>query len=123
MTTELTDLLPPLNPGVQAPTLDIQIIADQTIGYAAIQNNVPVVRALSLQNNGLEPLVDIEVVLRCSPAFAVGIKLKFERIMPGESRRISPIDLPPNHEYLSRLDEAERATISATASSRGEAIA
>ena len=123
MTAEPTDLSPPRNTEVQAPTLDIQIVVDRTIGYAAIQNNVPVVRALALQNNGLEPLVDIEVALRCSPTFAVGLKLKFERIMPGESRRISPIDLQPNHEYLSRLDEAERASITVTASSKGELIA
>lgn len=123
MTTELTDMSPPPNAQVRAPGLDIQIVADRTIGYAAIQNNVPVVRALSLQNNGPEPLVDVEVVLRCAPAFAVGLKLKFERIMPGESRRISPIDLAPNHEYLSRLDEAERASIFATASSHDKLIA
>jgi very-short-patch-repair endonuclease len=123
MTTELTDVSPTRNVEVVAPTFDIQVVADPTIGYAAIQNNIPVVRALLLSNNGAEPLLDIEVVLRCSPAFAVGMKLKFERIMPGESRRISPVDLQPNHEYLSRLDEAERASISVTASSGDKSIA
>ena len=123
MTIELTDESPPSNAGGEAPALDIQVVADRTVGYAAIQNNIPVVRALTLSNNGAAPLVDIEVVLRCVPAFAVPMTLKFERIMPGETRRISPIDLQPNHEYLSGLDEAERASISVTATSRGQAIA
>ncbi|MDB5920862.1 MAG: putative helicase [Massilia sp.] len=123
MTTELSDVSPPSNADVEASVLDIQVVADRTIGYAAIQNNIPVVRTLTLSNNGVEPLVDLEVVLRCSPAFAVGMKLKFERIMPGESRRIAPVDLQPNHEYLSSLDEAERASILVTASSGDKLMA
>ena len=123
MTTELRDLAPPSNADGEALVLDIRIDADRTTGYAAIQNNVPVVRALTLSNNGAAPLVDMEVVLRCSSAFAVAMTLKFERLMPGETRRISPVDLQPNHAYLSALDEAERASISVTATSRGQAIA
>jgi stress response protein SCP2/very-short-patch-repair endonuclease len=102
-----------------ASVMDIQIVADRTIGYAAIQNNVPVVRSITLLNKGAEPLVDVEIVIRCSPGFAVGARLKFERLIPGESRKISPIDLQPDHEYLSALDELELASINVTATSHG----
>lgn len=106
-----------------ASALDVQIVADRTIGYVAIQNNVPVVRSITLVNKGEEPLVDVEVVIRCSPGFAVGAKLKFERLMPAESRKISPIDLQPDHGYLSALDELERASISVTATSHDRPLA
>jgi very-short-patch-repair endonuclease len=105
-----------------APGLEIQITADQTIGYAAIQNSVPVVRSVSLLNTGPEPLTDIELALQCSPAFAVGVTLKFERLLAGELRKIPLIDLAPNHDYLSKLDESERAAITATATSRGAVV-
>lgn len=104
---------------VPAPGLEIHITADQTIGYAAIQNNVPVVRSISILNTGSEAIADIELALQCSPAFAVGVTLKFERLLPGELRNIPLIDLAPNHDYLSKLDEFERAAITATATAQG----
>ena len=110
----------------EAPTvvLGIQIVADGTIGYAAIQNHVPVIRAIAFTNNGDTPLLGLDVLISCSPAFAVGAKLHFERLAPGETRKISPIDLQPDHGYLSHLDELERATVTAKAiSSDGTPLA
>lgn len=103
--------------------INVEIVADRTIGYAAIQNNVPVLRSITVVNSGSEQLVDVELVVRCSPVFANGVTFKFERLMPGESRKIAPVDLQPVHEYLSRLDEAERASIIATATAGGVEIA
>lgn len=94
--------------------VEIEIVSDPTTGYAAIQNSVPFVRAITLTNKGDTRITDIELLVHCSPAFAVGTKIRFESLAPGESRKISPIDLQPDHGYLGRLDESERATISAT---------
>jgi very-short-patch-repair endonuclease len=105
------------------PGLAIQITADRTIGYAAIQNNVPVVRAITLTNNGALPLTNIDVIIGCAPAFAVGANLHFERLVPGESRKVAPVDLKPDHNYLSRLDETEHAVINVKATSGGELLA
>ena len=103
-----------------SPSLTIEIIADKTIGYAAIQNNVPVVRAITLTNNSETSIDDVEVVIGCSPAFAAGEHFRFERLAPGESRRIAPVDLQPDHKYLSNLDESERAVISVSITSHGQ---
>lgn len=96
-------------------SIQITIAADRTIGYAAIQNNVPVVRSLTVQNNGTEELRDVEVTVTCSPGFALGERLRFDRLMPGEKRNVSPLDLKPDHTYLTRLDESERAAITVRA--------
>ncbi|EGF32826.1 DNA helicase [Oxalobacteraceae bacterium IMCC9480] len=101
---------------VSSPTeipedVGVSLQLDKTTGYAAIQNHVPVVRSLTLQNKTEEPLTNIEVVISCSPAFAVGARLKFDRLQPGETRKISPIDLQPDHGYLSKLDETEQASV------------
>lgn len=102
---------------VTRPTLELAIQADQTTGYVAIQNNIPVVRSLTVTNTGDAPLKNVEVLVACSPAFASSVKLRFEHLAPGESRRIVPVDLQADHSYLTQLDELERGTISAKASS------
>lgn len=92
----------------------VQIVADSTIGYAAIQNNVPVIREILVTNDGETTLSDVELLVRCVPAFAESARFRFEALAPGESRRIAPADLRPDHQYFSQLDESERAVITAT---------
>ena len=113
----------PADAPARPATLHIDISADPTTGYAAIQNNLPVLRALTLTNPGEAPLEDIEVLVSCAPAFARGERLHFERLAPGEVRRIAPLDLKPEHAYLAALDESERGEVSVSVSVRGVAAA
>jgi very-short-patch-repair endonuclease len=92
----------------------VQVFADLTIGYAAIQNNVPVVREILVMNDGDAALFNVELVVKCVPAFAESARFRFEALAPGESRRIAPVDLRPDHQYFSQLDESERAVITAS---------
>ena len=92
----------------------IDIEADPTVGYASIQNSVPVVRALRVTNLGEGALEDVEVHLACNPCFARGTKLRFERLAPGESRTVTPLDLHPDHSHLSELREGVEASITAS---------
>lgn len=101
----------------------IAIEADSTLGYASIQNDVPVVRSIQVTNGTSTSLHDVEIQVSCSPAFAKGTRFRFESLNPQETRRLSPVDLIPEHAYLSQLDEAERATIRVSAISHGEMLA
>ncbi|WP_434660728.1 DUF3320 domain-containing protein [Paraburkholderia sp. A3BS-1L] len=92
----------------------VQLIADQTMGYAAIQNNVPVIREILVKNDGETTLSDVELLVKCVPAFADSARFRFEALAPGESRRLAPVDLRPDHQYFSQLDESERAVITAS---------
>lgn len=94
-----------------APATELKVIADSTTGYAAIQNNIPVVRSLIVKNNTEETQRSVDVLVSCAPAFAQGARFHFEQLAPGETRTISPIDLQPDHAYLIKLDEAEKASI------------
>lgn len=122
MTTELLEENGMIPEQSMSQLVEIEIVSDLTTGYAAIQNSVPVVRAITLTNKGGARITNIELLVHCSPAFAVGTKIRFESLAPGESRKISPIDLQPDHGYLSHLDESERATISATVISEGQPV-
>jgi very-short-patch-repair endonuclease len=93
----------------------LEIEADPTLGYASIQNSVPVVRALRVTNRGSEPLEAVEVLVGCNPRFAQGVKLHFAKLAPDESRRISPLDLAPDHSYLADLQEAVTASVTVVA--------
>lgn len=103
------------NAEADKPTgVEIEVEADATLGYASIQNSVPVVRSLRLTNNGAESLENLQVLVTCNPQFAQGIKLRFDRLVAGEVRRVSPIDLHPDHSYLADLQEAVHAVVKVT---------
>jgi very-short-patch-repair endonuclease len=96
----------------ERPTgIAIEIEADATIGYASIQNSVPIIRSLRLTNHGAEPLENLQVLITCNPAFAQGIKVRFDRLGPSETRRISPVDLHPDHTFLAELQESINAAV------------
>lgn len=101
------------------PVITLEVESDPTIGYASIQNAVPIVRSLQVTNIGDEPLEAVHVYVACNPGFAQGANLRFERLAPGETRRIAPLVLEPNHEYLSNLNETQRASISVYAVREG----
>jgi len=65
-------------------TMRIEVEADATLGYASIQNSVPVIRSLRLTNTGTEVLENIEILVSCNPRFAEGVKLRFDRLGPNE---------------------------------------
>ncbi len=102
-----------------AAVIELIVVTDPTTGYAAIQNNIPVVRSLIIKNHSNEAIDSLDVVISCTPAFAQGIRLHFERLGQGESRTISPVDLHPDHGYLIKLDEGEKASIRVKAVAAG----
>ncbi len=93
------------------PAAELKVTADSTTGYAAIQNNIPVIRSLIVKNNTEETQFSVDVLVSCIPAFAQSTRFHFEQLAPGETRTIYPIDLQPDHAYLIKLDEAEMASI------------
>ena len=95
----------------QSTGVAIEIESDATLGYASIQNSVPVVRSLRLTNHGPEPVGNLQVLITCNPRFARGIKVRFDRLGPSEARRISPVDLHPEHTFLAELQESVTAAI------------
>jgi very-short-patch-repair endonuclease len=97
---------------VEQPSgFDIEIESDATLGYASIQNSVPVIRSLRLTNHGSEAVENLQVLITCNPRFAQGIRVRFDRLGPSETRLISPIDLLPDHTFLAELQESVTAAI------------
>lgn len=81
------------------------------MNYAAYQNNVPLIRSLALQNNADAPLLDVEIMIRCEPAFADPIRLRSAQLNAHQTRHLEPLDLKIVHRYGADLNEAERGRI------------
>ncbi|EHK66625.1 DUF3320 domain-containing protein [Achromobacter arsenitoxydans] len=117
-----TDPTPGDPQGAEAPCIVIDIEADPTQGYASLQNAVPILRSLRLTNHAPHACNDIEVHVACNPAFAQAVTLRFDSLESGEIRRISPLDLNPDHAYVANLQEAVRASITVVARSAGREV-
>ncbi|MEO6322214.1 MAG: DNA helicase, partial [Polaromonas sp.] len=119
------DISTPSAPSTAAcePKIRIEIEADATMGYASIQNAVPVIRALRLSNPFAQAIENLEVVITCSPAFARSLTLRFDKLAAGETRRISPLDLHPDHAFLADLKESVNASIRVVAAAGSQELA
>lgn len=106
----------------KAPVV-VQILADPTISYASYQNNIPLLRSLSITNATEASIREVEVSVRCEPEFADGLSLRFEQIDPTETRRVDALDLKFRHQYLTELNEAERGRVIVRVSVAGEEVA
>lgn len=100
----------------------VEVIADATIGYASLQNDVPLIRELRITNDSQDTITDVEVIVAADPPFAEGAKLRFDRLAAGESRRVTPVDIRIHHRYLSGLTELERAKLNVSVRAAGETI-
>lgn len=120
MTTEAPDQT--IRPVAADAQLSIQLEATATTGYAGVQNSIPIVRSVVVKNVSEETLHGVEIKVSCSPAFAVGVRFLFDRLEPGESRSIASVDLQPDHTYLTKLDEAEKAAINVEAFCDGASV-
>lgn len=98
--------------GAPETLFQLELDSAPTIGYASIQNSVPVVRTVRVTNRSEEDLTDVELLVRCDPGFAQGAKLRFQKLSPGETRSLGPIDLQPDHSYLAELQEGMSASVS-----------
>ena len=107
--TELAELKP--------TNLSIEVESDATLGYASIQNSVPVIRSLRITNHGDMAMEGLEVLITCNPSFAQGTKLRFDRLAPGETRRVAPVELQADHTFLADLQESLNASINVSVTS------
>lgn len=91
----------------------IEIISTQTVNYAAVQNLVPIVHSVRIQNNTGFDIKDIDFLISANPSFISGQKFHLEHLLAGEIRTFDTktLDLKPDHTYFSTLNEAEQGNI------------
>ena len=93
------------------------------LNLAFYQNSVPVLRELSVINDGKEHLRGVELILISEPAFIKPRTWRVDAIDAGQNYRITDLDVTLDGGLLGRLTEAEIAQTSFILKADGEMIA
>lgn len=103
---------------------DIQISLSYlpVINFAMQQNHVPVIREISLRNNGEETLKDIDIIVRFDPEFAQEYATHLDSIAPESEEKITVIPISISTDYLSNLTERVSGRIQLTVQSGDETL-
>ena len=91
------------------------------LNLADFQNAVPMLRELSIANDTQTELKEIELSVESIPAFLKPKLWRVDAVGAGERYHITDLDVQLDGALLSRLTEAEKATVSFVLRRRGEA--
>ncbi|MCB2188755.1 MAG: DUF3320 domain-containing protein [Deltaproteobacteria bacterium] len=81
------------------------------VSLAQQQNDFPLLHELVIQNDGPEPLNELSMEISADPAFLTSRKWLFDRLAPGEEKRVSDLDVTLSRQYLAGLGESVRASV------------
>lgn len=109
-----------------APALTIEVSLATKLSLADFQNAVPLLREIALVSTLNEDTGQLELSLTSVPAFVKSKTWRLESVRPGDWYRISDLDVQLDGPLLTRLTEAETATVTLSlrpAGSEGDPIA
>jgi len=109
-----------------APALAIEVGMATKLSLADFQNAVPLLRELTLVSTLKDDTGQLELSLTSTPAFVKSKTWRLESVRAGDRYRIRDLDVQLDGPLLTRLTEAETATVSLSvrpAGVKGEPIA
>lgn len=103
------------------PLLTITAALGAKLNLADFQNAVPMLRELSVINDTSENLAELDLRIESTPAFLKSRHWHIDSVNAGQNCHIPDLDVQLDGSLLSRLTEAETATVSLVLRQRGEA--
>ena len=91
-------------------TLELYLDTVRRVNFASAQNDIPVIKSLTLFNHGSEPITDLGIALRIDPPVVSPKYWNIDRLTPGKLE-LNNLDTPLDIERLRGLNEAEIATL------------
>jgi len=85
--------------------VELRVELDRRVNWAMQQNDVPLVKAVRVENLGAEPIPDLELHIRAEPDFASEWCRPLGRLAPGASCQLEDVDLVLSPTYLSEVVE------------------
>ena len=92
-------------------SIKIEALTARKIGFASHQNAVPLVRELTLCNEGERSFEDLVLTLGTDPSFVETRTWRIDRINPGDRLGIAERDITLNAGYLAGLSESLAADV------------
>lgn len=108
------------------PALSVEVTLAAKLSLADFQNAVPLLRELTVESTLKSDTVQLELLLTSTPAFVKPKTWRLDAIRAGDRYRIKDLDVQLDGPLLTRLTEAETATVTLTvraAGSEGESLA
>jgi len=94
-----------------ARVVELRLDLDPRINFAMQQNDVPVLKALRIENLTDVPLRDLEARIAVAPAFAPGRTIRIAAVGPRALYDLEAIDLQLSPEFLEALTERVRGQL------------
>lgn len=91
------------------PSVDVTLIAK--LNLADFQNSVPMIRELSIINDSSEEAKELVLTVESVPAFVKKKTWRVDAVGAGQRCRITALDVQLDGALLTRLTEAEKATV------------
>lgn len=96
---------------LSVPTLAVQAVMAPKLSLADFQNAVPLIRDLAVVSTLTEDTEQLELSLSSAPAFVKPKTWRLDAVRSGETYRIRDVDVQLDGPLLTRLTEAEVATV------------
>lgn len=90
------------------------------LNLADFQNAVPMLRELSIVNDTAEEAKELDLIVESTPAFLKPRVWRVDAVGAGQRYRITDLDIQLDGALLTRLTEAERASVSFILRGRGQ---
>lgn len=103
--------------------LQMEAAMTPRINLAFHQNAMPVLRELTLFNNGETALEAVELTLTSEPAFLAAKSWRIDAVPAGQRFHVPRLDVALDGALLGRLTEAESATVAIRATADGAELA
>ncbi|MBE7566651.1 hypothetical protein [Acidithiobacillus sp. HP-11] len=103
------------------PHLTIAVALGAKLNLADFQNAVPMLRELSINNDSVEDERELDLSIVSVPAFLKTKQWHIDAVNAGQRCHITDLDVQLDGALLSRLTEAETATVSFVLRRRSEA--
>ncbi|MFA6921070.1 MAG: DUF4011 domain-containing protein, partial [Gallionella sp.] len=104
-----------------SPLLRIEAILVSKLNLADFQNAVPLLRELSIVNGSEVAIQSLELEISSVPAFLKSKTWRIEEVGAGKSFNLSDLDIQLDGTLLSRLTEAEKASVALVLRSASDA--
>jgi len=93
------------------PSIRIEALVASKVSFASQQNLIPVLRELSIINDGEEHLKDVELTVGSEPVFFTSHIWRIAKVAAGQRYRVPKLDLEMDAGALARLNEAEKGSL------------